>query len=131
MQLNKAYTSIKGGHGIPRPHTLLNFDKGPPYHNLQVPTLISIIGECKRHNKSIIMTLVITKSDKSMRFMRRSEMVLLTYWTAPGMSLSTNILWRHSVTRFLTNKQLSLRTVSMPVHENHQIRAEPNKSLVA
>lgn len=60
-------------------------------------------------------TLVITRSDKSMRFIKRSEMVFLTNWTAAGTSLSISILWRHSFTRFLTNKQLSLRTVSMPV----------------
>lgn len=50
-----------------------------------------------------------------MRFIRRSEIVFLTYWTAPGMSRAMSILCRHSFTRFFTNKQLSLRTVSIPV----------------
>lgn len=62
-------------------------------------------------------TLVITKSDKSIRFMRRSEMVFLTYSAAPGTSLSISILLRLSVTRFLTSKQLSLRTVSIPARD--------------
>lgn len=59
-------------------------------------------------------TFVITRSDKSMRFIRRSEIAFLTYWTAPGISLLISILWRQSLTRFFTNKQLSLRTVSIP-----------------
>lgn len=56
-----------------------------------------------------------------MRFIRRSEIVFLTYWVAEWISLSINNLLRHSVTRFLTSKQLSLRTVSIPENrENEQ-----------
>lgn len=55
-----------------------------------------------------------------MRFIRRSEIVFLTYWTAPGISLSMSILWRHSFTRFFTSKQLSLRTVSIPIKRETQ-----------
>lgn len=60
------------------------------------------------------LTLVMTRRDRSIRFMSRSEIVFLTYWVAPGMSRSMRILWRHSVTKFLTSRQLSLLTVSIP-----------------
>lgn len=70
----------------------------------------------------MIHTFVITKRDKSTRFIKRSEMVFLTYCTAPGTSLSINNLWRHSVTRFFTSKQLSRLTVSMPAHAENKVR---------
>lgn len=68
-----------------------------------------------------------TNKDRSRRFIKRSEMVLLTYWTAPGTSLSISILWRHSVTKFLTSRQLSLLTVSIPVNEIWQMTQQEQK----
>jgi hypothetical protein len=65
-------------------------------------------------------TLVITRRERSIRFMSRSAMVFLTNCTAPGMFRSMRILWRHSVTKFFTSRQLSLLTVSIPAfHKLH------------
>lgn len=49
-----------------------------------------------------------------MRFIKRSEITPLTYDTAPSTSLSISIFSKLVVTTFLTSKQLSRRTVSIP-----------------
>ncbi len=59
-------------------------------------------------------TLVMTRRDKSRRFMSRSAIVWRTYSLAFLSSLSIKIISRTVVTMFRTSRQLSLRTVSIP-----------------
>ena len=59
-------------------------------------------------------TLVITSRERSSLFIRRSAIVRLTNSLAPLSSLLIKIISKHVVTRFLTRRQLSLLTVSIP-----------------
>jgi hypothetical protein len=58
---------------------------------------------------------VMTSCEMSMRLQSRSEMVRLTYSTAPSGLRSTRIFWRQVDIMLATMGQLSRRTVSMPL----------------
>ena len=58
--------------------------------------------------------LVMTRSERSRRFMRRSAMVSRTYCCAPASSSCSSMRSRQVATTVRTSWQLSRRTVSMP-----------------
>jgi hypothetical protein len=85
--------------------------------------------QTNKHMEARCQTLVITRRERSIRFMSRSDMVFLTNCTAPGMFRSMRILWRHSVTKFFTSRQLSLLTVSIPAFHKLRIHCSEKCSL--
>ena len=62
-----------------------------------------------------VSALEMTSMDRSMRFMSRSEMIPLTYVTAPCTFCSMRMRRRQVSTTSFTSEQLSRRTVSMPL----------------
>ena len=69
---------------------------------------------CEAYRELGRNTLVITSKERSSLFISRSAMVRLTNSLAPLSSRLIKIISKHVVTRFLTRRQLSLLTVSIP-----------------